>query len=95
MGFDKFSTEALFNKSFRVHLTLNNTVLEYITPYSLVEIHRRFRGPSCSPIPGNHTTIFLTDTAKNILRLKLLPLVRNDKIQLTLRHMKLKYFIIN
>jgi hypothetical protein len=59
------------------------------------EIHRRVRGLSSSLIPGNQTTVFLTDAAINILKLQHLSLARNDKLQLTLRHMKPKsYFII-
>jgi len=34
--------------------------------------------------------IFLTDAAINILKLQHLSLARNDKLQLTLRHVKLK-----
>jgi len=96
MDFYKFRTKALYAKSFRVRLILNNTVLQYITPRNPVEIHRRVRGSSRSPIPGNQKTVFLTDAAINILKLQRLSLVRNDKIQPALRHMKLKsYFIIN
>jgi hypothetical protein len=62
-------TDVLYTKSCRVNSILNNTVLQYVKQYNLVEVHRCFGETSCSPIPEDQTTISLINDAINSLKL--------------------------